>query len=169
MHSRYTLWAIQDFQMGSTVHPEIFHAKVQQLFECETGVNVFMDDIVVWGRTKEEHDDRLKKALYTVRRSELKMNEKKCVFGVTELTYLDEKLTHKEVKPDPDKVAGNLNMPVPTTKEEVQRALGMVNYIANFVPNLSGKTTSLGQLVHEKREAEQAVEWQNIKDPLQLK
>ena len=75
---------------GINCAPEIFHAKIQQLFECETGVKVFMDDIVVWGRTREEHDARLKRALATVRRSGLKLNEKKCVFGVTEFTYLGE-------------------------------------------------------------------------------
>ena len=59
-------------------------------------------------------------------------------------------------------------MPVPTTKEEVQRALGMVNYMAKFVPNLTVKTTALRQLLLEKNdwqwEAEQAKEWQDIKD-----
>ena len=129
---------------GINCAPEIFHAKIQQLFENETGVKVFMDDIVVWGRTREEHDARLKRALATVRRSGLKLNEKKCVFGVTELTYLGEKLTH------------------------VQRALGMVNYMAKFVPNLTVKTTALRQLLLEKNdwqwEAEQAKEWQDIKD-----
>ena len=127
---------------GINCAPEIFHAKIQQLFQSETGVKVFMDDIVVWGRTREEHDARLKRALATVRRSGLKLNEKRCVFGVTELTYLGEKLTHQGIKPDPDKVAGICNMPVPTTKEEVQRALGMVNYMAKFVPNCAGKDNS---------------------------
>ncbi|KAK2193619.1 hypothetical protein NP493_11g10022 [Ridgeia piscesae] len=59
-------------------------------------------------------------------------------------------------------------MPVPTTKEEVQRALGMVNYMAKFVPDLTVKTTALRQLLLEKNdwqwEAEQAKEWQDIKD-----
>ena len=127
-----------------------------------------MDDIVVWGGTREEHDARLKRALATVRRSGLKVNEKKCVCGVTELTYLGEKLTHQGVKPDPDKVAGICNMPVPTTKEEVQRALGMVNYMAKFVPNLTVMTIAQRQLLLEKNDcqckAEQAKEWQSIKD-----
>ena len=44
------------------------------------------------------------------------------------------------------------NMPVPTTKEEVQRALGMVNYMAKFVPNLTVKPTPLRQLLLEKND-----------------
>ena len=48
---------------GINCASEIFHAKVHQLLECETGVRVCMGDIVVWGRTREEHDARLKKAL----------------------------------------------------------------------------------------------------------
>ena len=61
---------------GINCAPEIFHAKIQQLFESETGVKVFMDDIVVWGRTREEHGARLKRALATIRLSGLKLNEK---------------------------------------------------------------------------------------------
>ena len=148
-------YSFKTLPYGINCAPEIFYAKIQQLFESETGVKVFMGDIVVWGRTREEHDARLKRALATVRRSGLKLNEKKCVFVVTEFTYLGE-------KPDPDKVAGICNMPVPTTKEEVQRALGMVNYMAKFVPNLAVKTTALRQLLLEKNdwqwEAEQAKE-----------
>ena len=110
-----------------------------------------MDDIVVWGRTREEQDARLKRALATFRRCGLKLNKKKCVFGVTELTYLGENLTHQGIKPDPDKVAGICNIPVPTTKEDVQRALGMLNYMIKFVPNLTVKTTALRQLLLEKK------------------
>ena len=120
------------------------------MFECETGVKVFMDDIVVWGRTREEHDARLRRALATTRCSGLQLNEKKCVFGVTELTYVGEKLTHQGIKPDPDKVAGICNMPVPTTKEEVKRALGMLNYMAKFVPNLIVNAKALRKLLFEK-------------------
>ena len=147
---------------GINCAPEIFHAKISQLFKCETGVKV------VWRRIREEHDARLKRALATVRRCGLKLNEKKCLFGVTELTYLAEKLTHQEVKPDPDKLAGICNMPVPAIKKEVQRALGMVNYMTKFVPNLTVKTTALRQLLLEKNdwqlEAEQEREWQDIKN-----
>ena len=59
-------------------------------------------------------------------------------------------------------------MPVPTTKEEVQRALGMVNYMAKFVPNLTVKTTALRQLLRQW-EVEQAKEWQDIKDFFTMK
>ena len=87
----------------------------------------------------------------------------KCVFGGTDSTYLAKKLTHQGVKPDPDKIAGICNMPVPTTKEGVQRALGMVNYMAKLV-----KTTALRQLLLEKNdwqwEDEHAKEWQAIHD-----
>ena len=59
-------------------------------------------------------------------------------------------------------------MPVPTTKQEVQRVVGMVIYMATFVPNLTVTTTALRQLLLEKNdwqwEAEQAKEWQDIKD-----
>jgi hypothetical protein len=52
--------------------PEIFHAKIQQLFECEEGIEVFMDDIIIWGKNKEEHDARLSRALEIVQKAGIK-------------------------------------------------------------------------------------------------
>lgn len=56
--------------------PEVFHRTVQQLFEEIEGVSVFIDGVVVWGRTKEEHDQRLYKVLKRAQKSGLKLNKK---------------------------------------------------------------------------------------------
>ena len=124
----------------------------------------------MWGASKEQHDKRLKRALEIVKASGLKLNAKKCTFRATELTYLGEKLTRNGVKPDPEKVAGINNMTIPVKKEDLQRGLGMVNYLAKYVPNFSVKTKALRQLllnnVEWQWEARHSQEWQAIKDVL---
>lgn len=45
---------------GIASAPEVFHRTVQQLFDGMEGVGVFLDDVVVWGTTRKEHDERLK-------------------------------------------------------------------------------------------------------------
>ena len=127
-----------------------------------------MDDIVVWGTTKQEHDRRLLAVLETVRESGLKLNKSKCEFGVQELTYLGEKLSCEGVQPDPRKVEAITNMPRPKNKTELQRALGMLNFLARFVPHMSLNTTSLRKLlrddIHWQLENEQECEWQALRE-----
>ena len=67
---------------GVSCAPEIFHSKVQQMFESHQGTRVYMDDLIIWGETKNEHDQRLRAALETVRDKGMKLNKTKCVFGV---------------------------------------------------------------------------------------
>ncbi|KAI5086779.1 hypothetical protein C0J45_23009, partial [Silurus meridionalis] len=51
----------QRLPFGISSAPEVFHKTVQQLFDGIEGVGVFIDDVVIWGRSKEEHDERLRK------------------------------------------------------------------------------------------------------------
>lgn len=89
---------------GISSAPEVFHRTVQQLFDGIEWVGVFIDDVVVWGKTKAEHDERLVRVLTQAQRSGLKLNKSKCQFGGQEITYLGEKLSGAEVQPDPEKV-----------------------------------------------------------------
>jgi hypothetical protein len=166
-HGRYSF---RRMPFGICSAPEIFHAKIQQLFENEAGIKVFMDDVIIWGSSIEEHDARVRKAIEIVRKAGIKLNKKKCEIAVTEVTYLGEKLNREGVQPDPQKVAAIVNMPDPQCKEDVQRALGMVNYLSKFVPNMSVKTTALRQLLLSDSEwlwdSAKLQEWQNLKDIL---
>ena len=65
-------------------------------------MGVFIDDVVIWGKTKDEHDERLRRVLCQAQRSGLKLNKSKCQFGVREITYLGEKLSEGGMKPDPE-------------------------------------------------------------------
>ena len=68
--------------------PEMYHKAVHVIFEHIEGVDTSMDDIIVYGSTLEEHNERLMKVFQEGRRSNLKQNKDKCVFGVHELTFL---------------------------------------------------------------------------------
>ena len=61
-------------------------------------------------------------------------------------------LTADGIKPDPNKVKAINDMPDPTDKAGVQRFLGMIQYLAKFIPNLSEVTAPLRELVENKSE-----------------
>ncbi|PIK37199.1 putative sodium channel protein type 4 subunit alpha B-like [Apostichopus japonicus] len=73
-------------------------------------------------------------------RQELKLNLDKCKFKVDEVPYIGHILTSDGVKPDIKKVKAIRDMHPPTNITELKRFLGMVNYVAKFVDNLSAKT-----------------------------
>ena len=98
-------------------------------------------------KRKEQHDKALIDVLDRIRESGLKLNEKKCCIGVTETTFLGHVITAEGIKPDPRKIEAIINMPTPSNKMEVQRFLGMVTYLGNFLPNLSEETAPLRQLL----------------------
>ena len=131
---------------------EIFQLEISKIIaDCEGSVNS-QDDIIVWGETKEIHDQRLHKVLAKIKESGLKLNQSKCLFGVTELTFLGHVMSAEGVKPDPKKIEAITAMPVPTTKVELQRFLGMVNYLGKFIPNLSDETAPLRALLRNETE-----------------
>ncbi|KAJ8381351.1 hypothetical protein SKAU_G00021290 [Synaphobranchus kaupii] len=113
---------------------------METIIEGLEGVRVYIDDLVVWGSTPQQHDERLLKLLKRVHLSGLKFNKKKCQFGATEITFLGDKLSGDGVEPDHSKVQAILDMPPPTDKKGVLRAMGMVNILGKFILNLSAKT-----------------------------
>ncbi len=155
---------------GISSAPEAYHRTISRLFETIEGVETMMDDIIIWGSTKEEHDARLRKVLDTVKEANLKLKKEKCQFGVSQLTFIGDLLTDNGVKPDPCKVSAIENMEKPSCKADLQRFLGMITYQAKFIPDLSTKTTPLRELLNKTNEwswgEQQESAWQELKSIL---
>ena len=67
---------------GIASAPEVYHKTIHMIYEHLEGVDTSMDDIIVWGSTKAEHDERLKQFLKATRTANLKLNKEKCQLGV---------------------------------------------------------------------------------------
>ena len=132
---------------------EVYQKRISQLFEDIEGVETDID-ILIWGRSKEEHDQRLKMALKRCEDIGLTLNKDKCVIGTSSVTYIGHILTADGVKPDESKVKAILEMPAPTDKKGVMRLLGTVNYLAKFVPDMSQITEPIRALLKQDVEFE---------------
>ncbi|UYV65691.1 hypothetical protein LAZ67_3005154 [Cordylochernes scorpioides] len=113
---------------GISSAPEVFQRKMSNLLESQSGVNCHMDDIVIWGATQEEHDERLRCVLRKLQDSGLTLNKEKCIFSVKEIKFLGQLITERGVLPDPNKVQAIREFPSPSSISEVRRFLGMVNF-----------------------------------------
>ena len=96
---------------------------------------------------KEELKQRTIAVRKAVRKDGLKLRKSKCQFNMKELVFLGHNISHRGVEADTQKIAPISDMPNSTNKKELQRFLGMVNYLGKFIPNLSNETSPLRQLL----------------------
>ncbi|CAB4013857.1 Hypothetical predicted protein [Paramuricea clavata] len=142
---------------------EIFQLDIAEIIEGIEGAANAQDDIIVWGDTKEVHDQSLHEVLSRIKDSGLKLNRKKCQFCVTQITFLGHVLSGDGVDADPRKISAIIDMPVPQNKTELQRFFEMCNYLAKFIPDLASVTAPFGCLLekdtpwHFQAEQENAV------------
>ncbi|XP_073357959.1 uncharacterized protein [Aegilops tauschii subsp. strangulata] len=98
-------------------------------------VLVFMDDILVFNGTLEEHIDHLQSVFDILKENQLFVKESKCAFAQQSLEYLGHIISDKGVSTDPAKIEAMLNWPVPTSVTELRGFLGLTGYYRKFVRN----------------------------------
>lgn len=111
------------------------------LFGNLEGVEVYFDDFFRVGRDLEQHNARLAALLGRCVKVNLKLNQEKCKFFVPEIEYIGYIIGHETLKSDPERVAAIAGFKQPADKQDLQRFLGMVNYLAKFCAKLSEKIT----------------------------
>lgn len=96
---------------------EVFQREISEALDRTPGVRVYIDDVLVGGRTKAEHDERLKAALTAIPTASFTLNAEKCIFGSQEIKFLGEVISSEGIKPGEQLVQCIANMPTPTSKQ----------------------------------------------------
>ena len=91
-------------------------------------VVVYIDDILITGRTEEEHLRTLDKVLQILEKPGIHLKKEKCVFMVPSVEYLGHRISKEALQPTDDKVRAVLEAPQPTNVSELKAFLGLVNY-----------------------------------------
>ena len=129
---------------------EIFQKRMVQHFGDLPGVETDIDDILVWGTTKEEHNQRLKAVLQRCKDINMTLNKEKCRSGSSKVVYLGHIISAEGISPDPEKVKAINQMPPPEDKKGMVFLLGFLNYVAKFIPNLSSTTQPIRELLKKE-------------------
>jgi hypothetical protein len=135
---------------GLSCAPEMFHKRVVECLSGIPGVIVYIDDILIWGRTKEEHDARLAQVLEKLKDKEFSLNPKKCVMSQTSVKFLGHIVENGELKVDPAKVEAIRNMQSPKDRKALRSFLGMLSFIRKFVPDYNELTFPFRPLLKER-------------------
>ena len=128
---------------------EEFQKHIRNLFLQDELIANISDDILVGGRTEEEHDANLRKCLTILQENNLTLNEEKCIWKVPEVTFFGVNVSGQGIKPTNNKVEAITAVAPPTSTKEVSSFLGMVTYLTRFIPDLSTETTPLRRLLQK--------------------
>ena len=112
-----------------------------------TGCVVYIDDVVIYSDDWETHIDRIKSFFSAVKDAGLVINLAKCEFARAKVIYLGHEVGFGKIAPKDSNVLSILNFPMPTTRKEVRRFLGLAGYHRKFIKNYSDLTCPLTNLL----------------------
>ncbi len=110
-------------------------------------VLVYLDDLIVFGRTLEEHEERLLKVLDRLQSEGLKLSVDKCTFCQTSVSYVGHIVSQEGVSTDPSKIEAVKSWPRPQNVSELRSFLGFCGYYRRFVKDYSKVSYPLNQLL----------------------
>ncbi len=138
---------------GLTNSPAVFQKAMHDVFRPYIGkfVAIYLDDILIYSKTQEEHIEHLRKVLTLLREHKLYAKLSKCEFLKPELRFLGHIVSKDGLKVDPSKVAVVKNWQVPRTVKDLRAFLGLANYFRKYVQGYSSLVAPLTGLMKQDK------------------
>ena len=112
--------------------------------------SVYIDDVIVFSKTVEEHLDHLAQVFNRLRKIGLKLHPQKCSFTHPKVLYLGHIISSEGIAPNPDKVRAVREFQIPTNARAVREFLGIAGYYRRFVPNFAKVAGPLHALTRQQ-------------------
>ena len=122
---------------------------MDRMFREQIGktMEVYVDDIIVKSDSVEQHANDLAEVFQQIRKYDMRLNPKKCVFGVEGGKFLGFILTNRGIEANPDKCRALETMRSPDNLKEVQRLVGRLTSLSRFMPRLVDKIRPILKLM----------------------
>ena len=147
----FGLYEFEVMPFGLHSAPATFQRMINHtLRDCWPFARAYIDDIVIFSRSWEEHLVHLQGVFTCLQTAKLTINVSKCQFGRNEVRYLGHVIGGGTVRPDPQKLEAVNNYPKPVSKKEVRAFLGLAGYYRRFVPHFATIAEPLTELTKGK-------------------
>ncbi|GJZ49549.1 putative reverse transcriptase domain-containing protein [Tanacetum coccineum] len=146
--TRYGHFEFVVMPFGLTNAPAIFMDLMNRVCRpmLDKSVIVFIDDILVYSKSKEEHEIHLREILETLRKERLYAKFSKCEFWLQEVQFLGHVINSESLKVDSAKIEAVMNWQTPKNVGEIQSFLGLTSYYRRFIQDFSKIASSLTKL-----------------------
>ena len=111
---------------------------------------VYMDDIVIYAESLEDHSRKLKKLFGRLKTAGLTLQPDKCLFLKKEVVYLDHIISEQGVRPDPKKTQAVSDFPRPLNAKNIKQFLGLAGYYRRFIPDFAKIARPLHYLLQKE-------------------
>ncbi|CAK1593440.1 unnamed protein product [Parnassius mnemosyne] len=130
---------------GLKTAPATFQRTMDSVLRGLQGIHcmVYLDDIIVFSTSLEEHIQKLRTIFDRIRATNLKVQLDKSEFLRKEVLYLGHTITKEGLRPNTDKINAVLNFPIPKTTTEIKSFLGLVGYYRRFIKDFAKITQPL--------------------------
>lgn len=131
--------------------PDVFQMAMETILkECE-GVFIYLDDILVHGKSRGEHDTNLAAVLDRLKIHNVKLNQDKCKFNVKSCVFLGFRIDKNGCHVTEDRIEAIKAFRCPQNLAEIRSFLGLMNYVDKFIVNRADKVQSLQKMIREKK------------------
>jgi hypothetical protein len=115
-------------------------------------VIVFINDILIYSRSREEHEEHLRMVLELLRKEQLYVKFSKCEFWLSEVQFLGHVVNGKGIHVDPTKINAVRDWIAPRTPSEIRSFLGLTGYYRRFIENFSKIASSMTKLTQKNED-----------------
>ena len=152
--TQYGLFEYNIMPFGLKNAPATFQRCMDEILKeyRDEFVTVYIDDILIYSKTFEEHLEHIRKVLQKLREANMKIKLKKCKFCEGEIKYLGHIVGRNGLKPDPARIEKIKNMIRPTKVKELRAVMGLFNYYRKFVKGFSEITRPMNKLLKKDEE-----------------
>ncbi|KAI3775098.1 hypothetical protein L1987_49666 [Smallanthus sonchifolius] len=149
--TRYGHYEFMVMPFGLTNAPAVFMDLMNRVCKpyLEKFVIVFIDDILIYSKTKAEHEQHLRLILELLKKEKLYAKFSKCEFWLKEVQFLGHIVNDKGIHVDPAKIEAVKNWSTPKTPTEIRSFLGLASYYRRFISNFSKIAVPLTALTHK--------------------
>jgi hypothetical protein len=151
--SRYGLYEYTVMSFGLTNAPAYFMYLMNKVFMeyLDKFVVIFINDILVYSRSKEEHEEHIRLVLKKLRDHKLYAKLSKCEFWLEQVVFLCHIILNGGISVNPSKIQDVLSSNAPTSVGDIQSFLGLAGYYQRFIERFSKITKPMTELLEREK------------------